>query len=399
MGYTNKISYIKNYLTKILSSDILPKDTAMESKKTNRKGIKTLGSFDYIHMKTELPTTKEKQHTTSRYGISVDPEIDAFWPHYIKNYNLVSMTETINRIITNSILEANPTPVSTYATLVENNQIGSAVIDLNNLKTKDGRKIKAERLDRILVKADFPDAIKGFPDITSFKDVQEFMSNEYIKNTLSPRAIIQVALISFFIPNATGQTDSNSRNIIILDNDIAVGIDAESNTYIADLTGSRSGKKLIPKGIYHENEPLDEFLKNISSAGNDIDWFLFGDLMLLSQEYTKRSNLDEAISNKGFYKNGGQFQPTSPYEESLFTITPHPYALDSFAYGDFSEKTIERAKRYNENVMNALKNCFLESDFRYGEELENIKIAERLFPVLYNSKGLVVNEQGEPEKQ
>ena len=241
-------------------TDVLPKDKSVYDREANAYGVTKID--EYRTYAIDLATDTEKHITTGRYGFPVDDSGEALWPHYVKHYNLTSISETLDRIMVSSTLEGGTTPLETYAVALNTGSsslIGSSAIDLKSLLNSDGQPVKTARLDEILRAAGYTGT---FPDLNSFLDVQNFMENKEIKKLLTPRAMIAVALESYFIPNAIGETDPNSRNILLADHglgkfDVVFRIDAESNTYLRDVYKERSGKGTVPKGIYSANEDLE----------------------------------------------------------------------------------------------------------------------------------------------
>ena len=318
-----------------VETNVLPHDTSVANMPARNDGITHI--TDYTRYSHSLPTEEEKSTTTGLYGFRIEDGLDVFWPHYVKNYNLSSRMETLGRIMVNSSLEAYPTPLETYGVSLDgaNTILGSSVIDLNHLQTEDSRHIETMRFDRILKAANINSDVdkESFPDLYSFADIQEFFANEYINSVMTPRAMIQVALCSYFIPNAIGDTDANSRNIILAKNqegkyDIVFRIDAESSTYLRGLSRERSGLRLMPKGIYNANENYDLYMNYIENRGPlkmtdkvsvpQIDWEMFAGLFYLSKYFIKRNHLDDAITNRGYSRNLKRFIDRTDERPSIY---------------------------------------------------------------------------------
>ena len=398
MAYSSTLKELLKILT---TNDILPYDSSIHRKPVNHHGITNID--EYSVYKANLPTESEKSITTGKYGFPLQDGADLFWPHYVKHYNLQSTYEILDRILVSSTLEGGTTPLPTYAVALKDGKAGniplvsSTSMDLTRLTTRDEHKpVKTIRLDRLLSKAGFPGK---FPDLNSFLDIQNFVNNEAINQLLSPRAIIQVALASYFIPNAIGETDANSRNIILADTgygkfDIAFRIDGESNTYLRDMYNERSGHKLIPKGIYTANETQEEFLMNIKSNsvtnGPKIDWELFMGFIELTDHYVSRDYLDDAIA-RGYLRN--QHRYNAPRDDHIAQVRMKSSRLSQDEYAAFSEATIIRAKKYMTNVKSALG--FVHTKYPFEGKL-NEQINPKLDTALLDRKGKIYDKNGNP---
>lgn len=392
-----------------LETNILPHDTSVSNMPVRSDGITAISDYArYLHT---LPTEEEKRTTTGLYGFRIEEGLDVFWPHYVKNYSLTSRMETLGRIMVNSSLEAYPTPLETYAVSIDGASpiLGSSVIDLNHLQTEDGIHVETMRLDRILANAKIntdPDK-ESFPDLYSFADVQRFLANEYINSVMTPRAMIQVALCSYFIPNAVGDTDANSRNIIVAKNtdgkyDVVFRIDAESSTYLRSLQRERSGLRLLPKGIYSANENYELSMEYIRNKGplkareqlNNpiIDWEIFAGLFYLSKYFIKRNHLDNAITVNGYSRNLKRYLDTNDNPPNCFSRY-----LSQDEYNNYASDTIERASNYMQDISQALgavRKRILFEDQAYKQTQTGLFV-----PELFNAKGIKVNRDGSPAEE
>lgn len=388
----------KKFVEKNLMTDVLPRDTSVYNLEANAYGVTKIE--DYRTYAVDLATDTEKHITTGRYGFSVDGSNEAFWPHYVKHYNLTSISETLDRIMVSSTLEGGTTPLETYAVALNTGSsslIGSSAIDLKSLLNSDGQPVKTARLDEILRAAGYTGT---FPDLNSFLDVQNFMENKQVQKYLTPRAIVAVALESYFIPNAIGETDPNSRNILLADHglgkfDVVFRIDAESNTYLRDIYKERSGKGTVPKGIYSANEDLEtEFLPNIRAknivGAPKIDWELFAGFMHLTEYFVRNSYIDNAIF-QGYLKN--QYRYIRNNLMSDFR-NPSPYAsrLSQEAYAEFSKKTQERIKNYTTRVQSALG--YVKPRYPFNLELK-AEYVPKFEPAYLDNKGRYINKKGD----
>ena len=392
-----------------IETNVLPHDTSVANMPARNDGITHI--TDYTRYSHSLPTEEEKSTTTGLYGFRVEDDLDVFWPHYVKNYNLSSRMETLGRIMVNSSLEAYPTPIETYGVSLDaaNPILGSSVIDLNHLQREDGSHIETKRLDRILEEAGIntDGGKEKFPDLYSFADVQDFINNEYINSILTPRAILQVVLCSYFIPNAIGDTDANSRNIILAKNaegkyDVVFRIDAESSTYLRGINRERSGLRLMPKGIYSANENYDLYMNYIENKGPlkmtdavsapKIDWELFSGLFYLSKYFIKRNHLDDAITNRGYSRNLKRYLDRNTERPSFYGKY-----LSIDEYTDYASDAIGRASKFSQDTTNALngtKKRILFEDQAYKQTKTGLFIPEYL-----NAAGKKVKRDGSPASE
>ena len=118
--------------------------------------------------------------------------------------------------------------------------------------------------------------------------------------------------------------------------------------------------------------------KTIKQKDASIDWQLFSGMMNITSIFTKQSRIDEAIFN-GYKRNYFRV----PYDE----MRPASAAANHFGqlnYGDFSNETILRAKRFTDNVMSALGGPF--SNNVPFEKME-VKKPERFEMKLFNAQG------------
>lgn len=394
-------SELKNYLNNIMTNVIPISDLARMP--VTYSGLVDITKDIALRWPIELPNSvgaglyRHEKSSTTRYGILANRDVNTANPvyhsHYFKPFHGGSMAAA-NNLIAQSILELYPTPIQTYGAVVDNSTISGGVVDLNHLVTRyEHLPVNSIRLDMFLNRLGFD------KEINSFWDLQRVIKFEHISKFLSERAIVQLALCSYFLPNAVGEVDANSRNIILLQDprtgkyEYVTRIDAESNTYFNDLNNERSGKRIMPKGIFHGNEFLEaEFLKAISDRNSVIDWELFSSFTFLADKITTRDNLDNAIF--GGYKRNYARAPVNIYRPT--SMAERYFGVD--AYGEFSNSTIDRAKRYHAKVFNAL-------GFIYSSHLpfEDMKPAEpsELMMQLFDETGrpLTAEETEEIEKE
>lgn len=392
MGYT---ADIKSYMGQIMT-DILP-SSSIEHFSLNRIGLHALNYRNAREWNTELRDSSalyaHEKCTPKRLGIRDSEESEEFSPLYLRYFH-DSMLGALGKIIVNSALEIYPTPVHPYGTIYEgvaSNKIGVSTIDLNHLQDSEtGAHVENIRLDFLLHSLGLPH------EINSFYSFQKMIESGKLSDVMTPRAIVQLGLSSIFIPNAIGELDANSRNIILFKDketgkyDIVARIDAEANTYLNDAFRQRSGKKIVPKGIFSADEEQDNFLQTISHRDIRIDWDLFAGFTSIAKNICTRTNIDNAIA-RAYMKNSGKlvtnvWEPVSPYVSSY----------NSDAFFDFSENTILRAQRFFCNVDNAIGFAkrippFAETNKKYGDisAVSETKI-KRYIQEKFDSKGRVM---------
>lgn len=391
---------LKNYINNIVT-DVLP-ISDLSRMPVTRSGLVNVTPEFSLPWSIELPDSVKaglylhEKSSTNRMGILANRDINTANPvyhsHYFKPFS--GNLKSVDNIIAQSILELYPTPVQTYGAVLENTTLAGGVIDLNHLVTKNEYlPVNSIRFDMLLNKLGLD------KEINSFSDLQKFIEFEGTSKLLSERAIVQLALCSYFIPNAVGEVDANSRNIILLKDpttgkyEYVARIDAESNTYFNDINNERSGKKVLPKGIFNGNEYFEtEFLKAIKEHDSSIDWDLFSSFTFLADKIASRSNIDNAIFN-GYRRNYGR----TPIESRDMDSMPYFY-FGPEAYGKFSQSTIDRAKRFHNNVFTALG-----SSYSSRLPFEDMKISKpnELQMQLFNRDGkpLTAKEAEEIERE
>lgn len=377
-------SEIKKYLNQIMT-DVLPSSN-IELLSQNKIGLYKLdatNSTEWVHTpeSTQGIYSYEKS-APKKIGITSDGE--SFKSVYFKQYEQ-SMLRALSNIIVNSALEIYPTPLHTYGTVInqkETSIVGLSSIDLNHLKDKEtNTKVDSIRLDYLL------HSLGLGTDIDSFLSFQKMLESGKLSTVMTPRAIVQLGLSSIFIPNAIGETDVNSRNIILLKDialdkyDIVTRIDADKNEYIFDLYKYGDSKAVIPKGIYLPNEDEDTYLKAISHKDIGIDWDLFSGFTYLADQICSRSRIDNAITTS-YRLNSVAGNGIASYKDFYMSH------YNTEAFFDFSEATICRAKKYFNNVHNAIQYIkttppFAEVSSKYGnlilEELDKKKYIQSQF--------------------
>ena len=349
---SNVEEYIKNIITDVLPASDLARMEVTPS------GLVPLTKNNSVDWPIELPDSvgaglyHHEKSSTTRHGVLADTSTSTLNPVYHSYYfrPFSGVLSCFDKLVAQSILELYPTPVQTYGSVVHDSIVAGGVVDLNYLRTKEGKLgVKAIRLDMLLNSLGFD------KEINSFADLQAFMKSPIVRQFLSERAIVQIGLESYAMPNAVGEVDSNSRNIIVLIDPITgkgeyvCRIDAESNTYFNDINKERSGKSILPKGIFHGNEFFEtEFLKAIREKDSSIDWDLFASLTFLASKLTSTDMIDRAVFN-GFKRNYHRV----PFDKIRETSAAHNH-FNFPVYKDFSQASIDRAKRYHDAVFSQI---------------------------------------------
>ncbi len=353
-NYTSSLNdYIKNLIT-----DVLPVSDLI-NQPLYQNGLRNMNASNSVTWSIELPNSVEaglylhEKSSTTRLGVLIDsskPPVKAYHSHYFKPFP-GGIMKAYDSLIAQSVLELYPTPVQTYGAVCDERIASGGVIDLNYLRTKDGKlKAQACRFDMLLNSMGFG------KEINSFYELQCFLKDPKVQTMFSDRALTQLALCTYFIPNAIGEVDANSRNIIVIKDPISqkieyvARIDAESNTYFNTQNNERSGKNILPKGIFHGNEFFEsEFLKAITEKQASIDWDLFASFTFLASKIASTNRIDDAIFS-GHRRN---LHMLYRYPDVRPTLSAERY-FGQDSYMEFSKASIDRAKRYHDNVFTAL---------------------------------------------
>lgn len=278
--------------------------------------ITTLPSEDHIH-----GIKRENYHEKSwpmRLGIiNADHKVV---PHYFRTFDAAEggLVELSSKLITNAVFgRLFPTKMENH--IARMNSFGTLGIDVNNI---DG--VKSIRLDKYLYQ-------KGIP-FNGIRDLLNGVKSGAFSEDLTDYAIVQLALGGFTIPNAIGEQDPNTRNIILLGPD-KKGAKYDSVVRI-DFENSRTGQKqaniadpirVYPFGMFGRDEDKIEFKENILKAVKDKiltkdDVAFLLDLNTLTGYATRNSAIDnatmDAISDTKYIDKNGHLQYPS---SGLFT--------------------------------------------------------------------------------
>lgn len=384
----NKTSTPREYLDSVVT-DILP-PAALKDYKLNRIGLHIVNPKDVVTLRSEDVKSPgiagHEKSAPDRYLVRRYDKNGVFSPTYLKAFRDTSVYSQLAKIIVNSALQLYPNPLNSYGFVQETGssaQIGVATIDLNHLKNEEtNQHVESCRLDRVLASLGLP------TEINCFVDFQKLVENETFVKMFSPNAIVQIGLASIFIPNAIGETDVNLRNIILLKSnngkqyDAAVRIDADANVYLSKvIDGGKVDIDAVPKGIFSANEPMDVYLKNISSKDVGIDWDMFTGFVHLAKELTSRTRIDNAV-NKAFLDNSGKLSKDAA--SSFLRPSPMAASYNSEAFFDFSEETIQRAASFSDNVIDAIGGRGLQTIPPFAEHISkypNIVVEKSNSPV------------------
>ena len=354
-----KIGCFREYINQI-RTDVLPKSVINEYG-YNRVGQYLLrqGDLQKLSVATENCLYGHEKASLDRVGIRSKFEPEKYLPSYVKYFDDTIIT-SLEKTIASSALNIYPTPLQVYGVTYEtgsSNSLGVATIDLNGLKcAESGECVDSIRLDVLLNKIGFP------CEIGSYYQFQEMIKSGKLGDWLTPRALVQLGLSKIFIPNAIGETDPNSSNVILLKEkssnkyDIVVRIDAEKNEYLLDSCGVES-ENVVTTGFLGMNEPLLEYLNIIKSRDARIDWELFSGFVSVAKDFCSRSCIDEAVT-KSYISNPHKFDPNT-------FLRPSDYIryYDSQAFADFSEYAIGKSKNYFDNILNSLGGVAFEAPF------------------------------------
>ena len=270
-------------------SDILPRTTAIDQVLSGQNSLYRLEKP--ISLPVNLPDSSEiyaneKSSNVDRIGIPKKIIIDGeeqivFEPFYFKPYQ--SVLTLYDKMISSSLLGMHAVPHEPYG-VIHGNRLGLATIDLTSLQNAETKqKVHSIRFDILL------NRLGHNADTLTFLDLQNLFYDANISKIMDRRAFVQCALGNFFLANAFGETDPNSRNLILLENHnaepmdedmakilfgssydpknppkkfgFAVRIDPDENTHDNSVNRERSGKKVVGRSILFSNESSELSLK------------------------------------------------------------------------------------------------------------------------------------------
>lgn len=208
---------------------------------------------------------------------------------------------------------------------------GAGIVNYEHLMTQDGLDVPIVRLQELLISL----GLKS--DIDCFYDLQTVLKNETIRSLFTVRGLDQLALSTYFIPNAIGETDVNSRNVLVVMDPITgkydsiIRIDADKTLTMFEKKPDK--KLIIPKGIFKlgqltENasgESYDDFLMFIHhhKSMSEIDWDLFAGYFELSKYFLSDKDIERGVF-KSYEANQGRccYGYTQPMDDRIFGAFP-----------------------------------------------------------------------------
>lgn len=268
-------------------SDILPRATLIDDVQVATNSVFSLETG--YSLPVNLPDSSklyknEKSTNVDRIGIPRKIIVDGkeqtvYETFYFKPYDRT--LKFYDKMISSALLGMHAVPHEPYGVSF-NGRNGVATIDLTNLRDSETKEpVKVVRFDILLNSLGYP------PDILTFMDLQTLFYDKRIPEIMDRRAFVQIALGNFFLSNAFGETDPNSRNLIMLESPnaepmdpvfakriygkgykegakkigFAVRIDADENTHDTSKNHERSGQRIIGRSMLFPNESVDTPMK------------------------------------------------------------------------------------------------------------------------------------------
>jgi len=267
-------------------SDILPRETAIDSIQVGQNSLFLLEharAFPVNLPDSSLLYANEKSSNVDRIGVPKKQVIDGeertvYESFYFKPYS--SSLVLFDKMVSSALLGMHAVPHEPYGVIYDG-RLGVVTTDLTNLQNAETKQpVHSVRFDILL------NALGYAPDTLTFMDLQNIFYDEELGKIMDRRAFVQCALGNFFLANAFGETDSNSRNLILLENQnaepmdehlakmlfgdvspipkkfgFAVRIDADENTHDTAKRNERSGNRIIGRSILFPNESVDAPMK------------------------------------------------------------------------------------------------------------------------------------------
>ena len=268
-------------------SDILPRETVIDSIQVGHNYLFMLEnarSFPVNLPDSSLLYTNEKSSNVDRIGVPKKEVIDGvertvYESFYFKPYS--SSLVLFDKMVSSALLGMHAVPHEPYGVIYDG-RLGVITTDLTKLRNAETKQpVKSVRFDILLNTLGYP------PDTLTFMDLQNIFYDENLAKIMDRRAFVQCAMGNFFLANAFGETDSNSRNLILLENQnaepmdehiakmlfgedvdpipkkfgFAVRIDADENTHDTAKRNERSGNRIVGRSILFPNESVDSPMK------------------------------------------------------------------------------------------------------------------------------------------
>ena len=276
----------KKLFTSTYRSDILPRATAVDQIQVGQNSLFLLENsraFPVNLPDSSLLYANEKSSNVDRIGIPRKEVIDGeeqtvYESFYFKPYS--SSLVLFDKMVSSALLGMHAVPHEPYGVIYDG-RLGIITTDLTNLRNAETKQpVHSVRFDILL------NALGYAPDTLTFMDLQNIFYDDELAKIMDRRAFVQCALGNFFLANAFGETDSNSRNLILLENQnaepmdehlakmlfgdvkpiprkfgFAVRIDADENTHDTAKRNERSGNRIVGRSILFPNESVDSPMK------------------------------------------------------------------------------------------------------------------------------------------
>lgn len=285
----------------------------------------------------------EKNHP-DMYGVNV-PNTEFYQIHFVAD-------KKPSQTISSSALEIYPLSGQRVNAIVNLQTFqpytGTAIINYDNLLTQDGTEINVIRLQEFLLENGFE------ADIETFYDLQKILKDSRMQEMFTPRGLDQLALSSYFIPNAIGETDANSRNILLIIDPVSKKIDSviriDADKISTIYSENMKEAPFIAKGIFRPGyaETYEEYMNYIHNHKQFpmIDWELFAGYHKLSKMFLTPRHVQKEIG-KVYDVNQGRchYGYNDPYN-----IGPSVIALSIQKYEDFISNIDKRIARIHKDI-------------------------------------------------
>ena len=276
----------KKLFSSAYRSDILPRETAVDQIQVGQNSLFLLENaraFPVNLPDSSLLYANEKSSNVDRIGVPKKAVIDGeertvYDSFYFKPYS--SSLVLFDKMVSSALLGMHAVPHEPYGVIYDG-RLGLITTDLTSLQNAETKQpVHSVRFDILL------NTLGYAPDTLTFMDLQNIFYDEELGKIMDRRAFVQCALGNLFLANAFGETDSNSRNLILLENHnaepmdehlakmlfgdvkpiprkfgFAVRIDADENTHDTAKRNERSGNRIVGRSILFPNESVDSAMK------------------------------------------------------------------------------------------------------------------------------------------
>ena len=413
-------------------SDILPRATAVDLVQVGQNSLFRLDSarsFPVNLPDSSLLYNNEKSSNVDRIGIPKKEIIDGvertvYESFYFKPYS--SPFVLYDKMVSSSLLGMHAVPHEPYG-VIHDGRLGIITADLTNLRNAETKQpVRSVRFDILL------NALGYAPDTLTFMDLQNIFYDEELAKIMDRRAFVQCALGNFFLANAFGETDSNSRNLILLENQnaepmdehlakmlfgdvspvprkfgFAVRIDADENTHDTAKRNERSGNRIVGRSILFPNESVDSPMK-LSRDDREIlleysqnPEFVIEGSFIPPDGMTEREYLDQIAEDSVRIKKAKQI-----FEKQVLEAHPelagHPMEIDHAVEALMTKHNVYARKKsflqlIAERNPNIDWNLFTEL-FGIADKCVNETIMR--FPVdsMYYRQSRIISNSGQPSR-